>query len=109
MFDVWRHQLHDCVALQRNAVRLHGRCVEQRGHRAGLELLNATPGTVPGAPQGVGATPSNAAATVAWSGPASDGGAAISGYKVYRGTSPGTGSLRATLGAVLSYADTGLA
>ena len=41
-----------------------------------------TPRTVPGAPTAVGATPANAAAVVHWTVPASNGGAAISGYVV---------------------------
>ena len=44
-----------------------------------------TPMTVPGAPTNVSATAGNASATVTWSAPASDGGAAISAY-VIRGS-----------------------
>jgi hypothetical protein len=40
----------------------------------------ATPATVPGAPQGVGATPGNSQVTVSWAAPASDGGSAILSY-----------------------------
>ena len=43
----------------------------------------ATPSTVPGAPTGVGATAAESGrSTIAWTAPASDGGAAISGYRV---------------------------
>jgi predicted phage tail protein len=48
----------------------------------------AVPVTVPGAPAGLTATPGNSRVTLAWTAPAS-GGAAISGYLIYQGTSPG--------------------
>ncbi|NJD29578.1 MAG: hypothetical protein FIA92_14970, partial [Chloroflexi bacterium] len=70
--------------------------------------LEATPRTVPGAPQGIVASPGNTVVGLSWEAPSSDGGAPVTGYKVYRGTSPGTGTLRATLGTVLSYSDTSL-
>ena len=43
---------------------------------------NATPRTVPGAPQAASATPGNTDASVVWSPPASDGSAAITNYTV---------------------------
>ncbi len=46
-----------------------------------------TPRTVPGAPTGVSATPENWRALVAWTAPASDGGAAVTQYTVT--SSPG--------------------
>jgi len=41
-----------------------------------------TPRTVPGAPQGFTATPSNSQAYLAWTTPLADGGSAITGYQV---------------------------
>jgi hypothetical protein len=47
-------------------------------------------------------------ATLSWSAPSINGGSAITGYLVYRGTSAGSGELIATLGNVLAYRDEGL-
>ena len=41
-----------------------------------------TPATVPGAPSGLSAAAGNADATVTWTAPASDGGSAVTGYRV---------------------------
>src|SRR5207247_9564022 len=59
----------------------------------------------PGAPRGLGAAAGDAAVALAWSRPASDGGAALTNSNVYRGTSSGQLSLLATLPNVLSYTD----
>src|SRR5207247_1529794 len=40
-----------------------------------------------------------------WSAPSSDGGSAITNYKVYRGTSSGTETLLTTVGNVSTYTD----
>jgi len=70
-------------------------------------------GTPPGAPTGLTATAGNAQASLSWTAPASNGGVAITSYKVYRGTSSGGETLLTSggcsnLGAVLSCNDTGL-
>ena len=46
-------------------------------------------GDAPGAPTLRSATAGNGSVALAWSAPGSDGGSAITGYKVYRGTSTG--------------------
>jgi PKD repeat protein len=77
--------------------------------------ITASPiaGTPPGAPTGLTANAGNAQVSLSWSAPASDGGVAITSYRVYRGTSAGTETLLTTggcsgLGAVVSCSDTGL-
>ena len=67
------------------------------------------PATAPGTPTLNAATPGNASVALSWSAPSSDGGSAITGYKVYRGTSSGGESLLATLGTATGWTDTGAA
>lgn len=68
---------------------------------------STTPATVPGAPTLNSATAGASSVALAWSAPASNGGASITGYKVYRSTvSGGEGSTPyATVGNVTSYTD----
>ena len=77
---------------------------------AGKGLFAAYDGaaTAPGAPTLNSATAGNGQVTLGWSAPASDGGSAITGYKVYRGTTSGGETLLTTLGNVLTYTNTGL-
>jgi PKD repeat protein len=77
--------------------------------------ITASPiaGTVPDAPTGLAASAGNASASLSWKAPANNGGVAITSYKVYRGTSPGTETVLTAggcsgLGAVVSCTDTGL-
>jgi hypothetical protein len=60
--------------------------------------------TVPGAPS-LSASAGNAVVNLTWTAP-SDGGSAITSYKVYRGTVSGGETLLTTLGNVTSYSDT---
>jgi|TARA_Y100000310_G_scaffold75749_1_gene72113 hypothetical protein len=60
-------------------------------------------------PTGLSASAGNSQISLSWSAPSSDGGAAITNYKIYRGTSSGSEALLTTIGNLLSYSDPGLA
>ena len=68
------------------------------------EVVAAKPGT----PTGVVAIPGNAQVTLNWTAPSSNGGSAITGYSIYRGTTSGTETLLITLGNAISYSNIGL-
>jgi cytochrome c biogenesis protein CcdA/fibronectin type 3 domain-containing protein len=64
--------------------------------------------SVPTAPQNLVATAGNGNVILTWSAPANKGGAAITNYTVYRGTTSGGGTPLTTLDNVLTYTNTGL-
>jgi hypothetical protein len=66
-----------------------------------------TPGavTTPGAPTLAASTTAAGTIKLRWTPPATDGGSAITGYRVYRGRSAGTETLLTTLGNVTLYRD----
>src|SRR5262249_30218959 len=66
----------------------------------------AVPMTVPGAPTLSSATGGNGNVALAWSAPASNGGSAVTAYKVYRSTTSGGETLLTTLGNVTNWTDT---
>jgi fibronectin type 3 domain-containing protein len=72
-----------------------------------MSATPTAPATAPGAPTLNGATAGNGSVALAWSAPASNGGAAITGYRVYRATSSGGETLLTTLGVTTSWTDTG--
>jgi cellulose 1,4-beta-cellobiosidase len=65
------------------------------------------PVSVPSAPQGFEATAGNAQITLNWSAPANDGGGAITGYIVYRGTNDSSLSVLTSV-TTTTFVDTGL-
>jgi subtilisin family serine protease len=73
-----------------------------------LGNLPTAPATAPGAPTGLGASPGNGSAQLAWTAPASTGGSPITGYRVYRGTTPGGTTFLTALGVVTGFADSSL-
>ena len=69
--------------------------------------LTATPRSVPTPPRSVTAKAAGTGITVKWLAPTSNGGAAITGYRVYRGTTSTSGVAIATVtSSTLSFVDT---
>ncbi len=68
------------------------------GASGSTSFVIAAPATVPGVPQNLSATPSGTSASITWAAPASDGGAAITGYSlVVDGVAQPEAGLSATL------------
>ena len=88
--------------------------VNKAGEGPASGAASATPTakvTKPGLPNGLTASPGNGEVALSWQAPGSDGGAGISGYEIYRGTSPGGESgtpVNASLVAGTSFTVTGL-
>ena len=84
------------------------------GEGAQSNSVSLTPFSIdpPSAPQNLVAKhsggPSSGKIKLDWAAPASNGGAAITSYKIYRGTAAGSETLVATVGNVLTWTDSGL-
>jgi hypothetical protein len=75
------------------------RATNAAGTGPASNTLNATPRTVPGAPQNLTAAPHRSrGVNLAWAAPLSNGGATITNYRIYRRTSTGALALIATVG-----------
>jgi subtilisin family serine protease len=71
----------------------------------GARTLGAPAPSQPGAPTALSASPGDSVAHLSWQAPSSDGGSAITGYVVYRGTVSGSETKLATFSNVTSYDD----
>ena len=80
------------------------RATNSAGTSPDSNVVTLLPTTVPGTPV-VTASGGNSKVTLSWSAP-SDGGAAITDYRVYRGSTPTTTTLLSDAGTALSYTDT---
>ena len=60
---------------------------------------------MPGAPQNVAATPGVGKVTVNWTAPSSNGGSAITGYKIYRALAGGAVNIANVSASTLNYVD----
>jgi fibronectin type 3 domain-containing protein len=67
-----------------------------------------TSSTAPGQPTNLRALGSSDRISLNWTAPSTNGGSAVTGYKLYRGTDSGQLSLLINLGNVLSYVDSNL-
>jgi hypothetical protein len=74
---------------------------------ATITVQNAA-STAPAAPSLNSANAGNGSVTLAWSAPASNGGSAVTGYRVYRSGTSGGETLLTTLGSVTTWTDSGL-
>lgn len=79
--------------------------VNDQGEGPRSNQVSAQLGSVPSEPIHVGAMTDGAGIVITWDEPDDDGGFSISGYKVYRGTSTSSLTLKATIGNVLNYTD----
>ena len=83
--------------------------VNVAGEGAQSTQASGTTFSPPSAPQNLQATPAARQVTLTWQAPASNGGSAVTNYRIYRGTTPGGEVLVNTVGNVLTYTDLNLA
>jgi len=72
------------------------------------DIAAVKPTTAPSAPQNLQAASGNQQVNLSWEASASDGGSAITNYRIYRGTASNGETFLTQLGNVLSYTDNGV-
>ena len=77
----WDSLLHNLV-VSANGLRTAAAWTRYDGVNDRLQIARGSITTIPGAPENPQATPSDGSATVSWSAPGDDGGAAVSSYTV---------------------------
>jgi fibronectin type 3 domain-containing protein len=75
------------------------------GESARSNERSVTTWTAPGAPTLMSATAGSGGINLVWTPPASDGGSAITGFRVYRAAGTGSATLLASVGQVASFTD----
>ena len=81
--------VHRRLGGQRHDVPLRRRRAERRRRGRPSGEVTAVRGTAPGAPGSLTATATKSGIALTWAAPTSNGGSAITGYRVYRGTAGG--------------------
>ncbi len=82
--------------------------VNALGEGSKSTAVTVIPLTVPGAPGGASARGDLSKVVLTWTQPTVTGGANITGYNIYRGEGPGTGTFLMAVGKVLTFTDAGL-
>ncbi len=103
------HAFKDSSAVNGTTYYYRVSAVNAMGEGASSNERSATPSapTVPGAPALTSAAGGVSSVSLAWSAPASNGGASITSYKIYRGTTSGGETLLTAVSNVNAYTDTG--
>ncbi|OLS18881.1 MAG: Amylopullulanase precursor [Candidatus Heimdallarchaeota archaeon LC_3] len=82
--------------------------INSNGEGAQSSEASATPAAPPSAPQSMSAKYGNQNITLSWSAPASNNGANVTGYNIYRSTTSGSGFSKIDTSLTLNYIDLSL-
>jgi len=102
------HFYNDTSSKDRHRYYYKVSAVNGIGEGALSNEINATPRTIPTAPQNLQAIARNASILLTWQAPSSNGGSVIINYKIYRGSASDAETYLTTIGKILNYTDMGL-